>query len=603
MPTRNEMSQSLFLDGDYPGLGRYVWSPGEGSLEWSPGLLEIYGLRRPPDTEAGFMSCLHPGDRTRIEGETEAFLTGEADSYSHSFRIVRPGGEVRYVLDRARIVRDGQGRVERIFGTNVDLTDFPHLARASMNDESRTVENGLAEAPGAFADQDRLELGQRIGDLVLADIDYGAGTVQLSDGAASLYGLGNGAMVATRERLHATFHPDDVDALRQKISAALDPSSGGMLRAEHRILLPDGSVRWVRVRKRIEFARAGGERRPARGIMAAIDITERKRTETALQESEACYRVLFDSINAGFCVVEVDLEAAGGRVDYRVIEANPAFYDRTGFPKEILGQWLRTAAPALEEHWYRIYGDVARTGQSARFEEYSELLGRWFDVFAFRIDGPELGRVAILFHDISERKRHEAHVGVLMQEVNHRSKNLLALVNVIARRTASQGLEDFVDRFSERLNALATNQDILVRSEWKQIPLRDLVRSQMAHFGDMIDDRIEMTGPDIALKPEAAEKLGMAIHELATNAAKYGALSTEAGRVLIDWTVGGARRTDFVMTWREMSGPPVTPPTRSGFGSLVSGQLLATSLDGKAEADYSPDGLRWTFDCALSSIA
>jgi PAS domain S-box-containing protein len=134
---------------------------------------------------------------------------------------------------------------------------------------------------------------------------------------------------------------------------------------------------------------------------------ERVRAQARLRESEERYRTLFGSIDAGFCVVEVNLQRSDGRSDYRVVEANPAFYPQSGLPEAVLGKWLRDAAPDLEDQWYETYGRVARPGRPERFEQGSVALGRWFDVYAFRIDDPALRRVAILFNDISERRRTE----------------------------------------------------------------------------------------------------------------------------------------------------------------------------------------------------
>ena len=134
---------------------------------------------------------------------------------------------------------------------------------------------------------------------------------------------------------------------------------------------------------------------------------ERVAAIAELRASEERYRTLFDSIESGFCVVEVDLDAPGDRIDYRVIEANPAFYRHTGFPETITNHWLREAAPALEEHWYAAYGRVARTGLPERFEQGSDFLDRWFDVFAFRTGAPDERRVGILFSDITARRQAE----------------------------------------------------------------------------------------------------------------------------------------------------------------------------------------------------
>lgn len=140
----------------------------------------------------------------------------------------------------------------------------------------------------------------------------------------------------------------------------------------------------------------------AERIWAAI---ERARAEAAQRASDERYAALFDTIDQGFCVVEV--REREGRLDYRVVEANPAFYVNTGFTSEVFGRWMREVAPTLEEHWYVAYGRVATTGVATRFEEGSAALGRWFDVYAFRFGDPEESRVAILFNDISKRKRQE----------------------------------------------------------------------------------------------------------------------------------------------------------------------------------------------------
>ena len=159
---------------------------------------------------------------------------------------------------------------------------------------------------------------------------------------------------------------------------------------------------------------------------------ERVGAEARLRASETRYRTLFESIESGFCIVEVDIEAPGDRIDYRVIEANPAFHQQTGFPDAILGKWLREAAPALEEHWYEIYGRVARTGEPARFEQGSDMLGRWFDVYAFRVGEPEQGRVAIMFNDISARRKAEERLRELNETLERRVAEALAERRVLA---------------------------------------------------------------------------------------------------------------------------------------------------------------------------
>ncbi|PZF75775.1 hypothetical protein DK847_16240 [Aestuariivirga litoralis] len=207
--------------------------------------------------------------------------------------------------------------------------------------------------------------------------------------------------------------------------------------------------------------------------------------------------------------------------------------------------------------------------------------------------------------DITERKAAEEHAQLLMREINHRSKNLLAVVQAIAQQMAkTSDIETFPQRFAERLAGLASSQDLLVRNYWKGVPLRELVASQLSHYQHLIGGRILLQGPEVRIAPGAAQNLGMALHELGTNAAKYGALSGDRGEVVIAWQLapGAEGEKDFVLSWTERNGPPVTPPTHKGLGSFIVMRLFKHALSGEVTQDFAPDGVCWSIRASAGSI-
>jgi PAS domain S-box-containing protein len=200
--------------------------------------------------------------------------------------------------------------------------------------------------------------------------------------------------------------------------------------------------------------------------------------------------------------------------------------------------------------------------------------------------------------DITERKEREEKEHLLMREINHRAKNMLSVVASIAHQTATRSPEDFIERFSERVQALSANQDLLIRSEWSGVDIADLVRAQLAHFADLIGSRIVLQGPKLRLNPASAQAIGLALHELATNSGKYGALSNNKGCVDISW---GTADDTLTMSWTERGGPPVSAPQRRGFGSTVIEAMAERSVGGKVHLDYAPSGVAWRLTCPAAN--
>ena len=230
---------------------------------------------------------------------------------------------------------------------------------------------------------------------------------------------------------------------------------------------------------------------------------------------------------------------------------------------------------------------------------------RWVRVAAvpFLRDGRVTGGVLVV-HDITERRRAEEQIRLLIREVNHRSKNMLSLVLSIARHTAATGSEDFVDRFGARIRALAASQDLLVKSERTGVDIYELVRSQLAHFAELLEHRIKLQGLSLRLSASASQSIGMALYELATNAGKYGALATEGGGIEISWNLARNEQGEdqFEMSWTECGGPPVTPPSRTGFGSAVILTMIRMSLGANVTLSYPPTGLIWQVRCPVERV-
>ncbi len=208
--------------------------------------------------------------------------------------------------------------------------------------------------------------------------------------------------------------------------------------------------------------------------------------------------------------------------------------------------------------------------------------------------------VGVWVVEITERKRVEEQNRLLMREVNHRSKNLLTIVQSIARQTArTQDTTAFISRFSERLASLAANQDLLIRNEWAVIDIAELVATQLAPFAEFIGTQISYAGGKVPIAANASQALGLALHELATNSLKYGALSVADGRVDIGWRSEGA---DFTMQWIERNGPAVVPPTRRGFGSTVLQAMLKMAVRAEVSLDFAAGGLIWRMRCPVVNL-
>ena len=226
---------------------------------------------------------------------------------------------------------------------------------------------------------------------------------------------------------------------------------------------------------------------------------------------------------------------------------------------------------------------------------------RWLSGGGQVVSRDAYGKPQRLVHvvaDITDRKNAEEHIHQLLRELTHRGKNLLAVIQAIASQTGrrSETIEEFQDSFTKRLQGLAASHDLLVMQNWKGALLADLLRDQLGVFASTDGSAISFAGPDVFLNPQTTESIGLALHELATNAVKHGSLSVPAGKVDVSWAIeppSGAAPETLRLTWIERGGPAVAEPSRKGFGHVVFDRIVARALDGDIRMNFDPEGLNW----------
>lgn len=380
-------------------------------------------------------------------------------------------------------------------------------------------------------------------------------------------------------------HPDDVQ-----------PTLGAWLEAvaekrtfefEHRVRRHDGVWRDCRIRA-VPLFEDTGEIREWVGVHT--DITEQKAAADKLRESEALFRTLADAAPAPIWMTE-----PSGEVEF----VNAAFAELANVERgDLMGHaWIGLIHPD-DVAQILVRREAARKGPDpysfeARFRRHPEGW-RWMLVNAKpRIDasGVFLGYVGMAM-DLTEIKTAQAHQQLLINELNHRVKNTLTSIQSIARQTLRS--EDVSprarDQFIERLMAMSAAHNVLTSESWSGAVIDDILREALRPFADDRDpDRITIKGPSLRVEPGAALALALAAHELGTNAAKYGALSSPGGRVSVEWALEDDKHA--VVRWRERGGPEVSVPTHRGFGARLLERGVAGDLGGKPELVFLPGGV------------
>ena len=323
-----------------------------------------------------------------------------------------------------------------------------------------------------------------------------------------------------------------------------------------------------------------------------LDISERKRAEAALAESNAQLDLAHKAARVGSYTYDL---IAGSM---RISRASAEIYGLTMTARmEITGQ--QWCARVHRDDMQRLRAEHIRAFKERRRELVNEfrfvLPGgeiRWIEARSLVAydDAGRAERMTGVYIDVTERRKSEDHKNLLIAELDHRVKNVLACVAAVAQRSreCSRTSDEFLEVLNGRISSLANAHALLSRSHWEGVELGELVRNELAPC--MTDGSNLIEGPDIVLAAEATQPLSMVLHELATNATKYGALSNRRGRVSVCWERQSSSHHRLALEWRETGGPTIVAPGPSGYGSSVIRDLIPYELGGSVDYVLAPGG-------------
>lgn len=348
-----------------------------------------------------------PEDRLLSDKMNQQIHTGERSALDYEKRYLRADGSPVWVHITVSPIRDSEGRWIRSVGTVEDIS------------QRKQAEESLRKSERQFR-----ELADSMPQIVWASrpdgvIDYfNRKWEEVTTG--DLTKIGDDGWVPA-------LHPDDVERVKDLWYESI--RTGKPYQTELRLRVSNSSqFRWFMARA-LPIRDEQGQ--IVRWFGTATDIHDLKRVQESLKASERRYRTLFESIDEGFCIVQVTFDAQQKPVDYRFLEVNPAFERHTGL-HAVQGQTIRSLVPGLEAHWYEIYGQVALTGKPARFVNEARTLDRWFNVYAFRVGEPHEHKVAILFSDITQFKRAEQNLLEYKDRLENKNREMESIIGIVS---------------------------------------------------------------------------------------------------------------------------------------------------------------------------
>jgi len=403
-------------------------------------------------------------------------------------------------------------------------------------------------------------------------------------------------------RLQDFTHPDDLPASLDALIRSIDSGSTAVI--EQRCLRADGSSVWIANSVSVGRDPQG---RPIYVLTRAQDITVRKEAERRQHQAQPDLRLLLDFAAEGFYCVD--------REGMTTL-CNSAFLRMLGFEREAdaIGRDLHALTHHTRADGSPYAKDDCPLYTAARSGRSAHVTGEVF----FRVDGTsfpvdywvrpilrdgELQGAVCTVVDASDRKQADALQDLLNHELAHRVKNTLAIVQAIVSQTLrdAPSPREAMQAVNARLVALGNAHTVLTRTRWGNASISEVVDSAIGVHRTA--QRIRLGGPRIDVGPKSALGITLALHELCTNAAKYGALSNDSGTVSVEWTLrGGAADAQLRLSWTERGGPPVAPPRRRGFGSRVIAESFGSDFGGEAKLAFDPGGVVWTLEVPIASV-
>lgn len=539
---------------------------------------DFLGVSYEQAVDFDWRQIIHPEDMAQVLAQS---IAGESSLKPFSLfgRYKRFDGEWRWLHSISHPRWDADGEHTGFIGVAHDITEAKE-AQVALADREEQLSAFVNQTMAGFA-----------------QVDLEGVFTLVNDRFCEIAGRSREELM--RLRMQDITHPDDLPANIPLFERAV--GDGTPYAHEKRYIRGDGSIIWVHNSVAV-VRKANGT--PYGVLAISLDVSARKQSDAELHKAAESVRLAIEG--AGMATWELDLRTMEG-------PWSPNRFDILGYPRAKSGRgpfvdWLavihpddlnraRTAAENCfdrgipfeieyrilradngEEHWLRSHGSriLGADGQSDRF-------------------------VGVSF-EITEQKRAEMRRQLLVDELNHRVKNTLAIVQSIAQQSLGDGASIDAARikFENRLQALASAHNLLMRSHWQATPLRQLVIDTLASHAS--SEKISIEGPDLVIGPKAAVMLALAINELATNALKYGAFSTAEGHVDIRWTTMPDTQ-QFQLEWIERDGPVVKTPECRSFGTRMIERGLAAEFQGEVSLSFRPSGLICTLVAPLSALS